>query len=273
MYGHDKFKVRKSEDSELWIVSYADMMTLLLGFFIIVYSISQVDEKKFQTMGKQLSEAFGGDKKRNSVSMKEGISMESREARAFQILSSILNLGDSEKAIQKVEEAASDEKKLGSAKEIWSRELEGTFSEESNIYPKSSLESNSKIQLVLPDSILFAPGNDVLTLKADAIIKKISKTLQTVEDLVGVEIVGHTDSTLPGVNAKFRNNFALSSARAGSVAQALIDNGLDPKGVAVRGMGDLEPLFQESGVSGKALEDSRNKNRRVSITLIRRATN
>jgi chemotaxis protein MotB len=273
MSSHNKYSAPKVEDGEGWLVSYADMMTLLFGFFVIIYSMSQVDDKKFQSMGKQLAEAFGGEKQNKNVSLHEGISMETREARAFQLLSSILNLGESENAVEKVESAASNEKNMGAAKEIWSKELKGTLTEESNIFPKSSLEKNAHVEMVLPETILFAPGNDLLTMKAESIIKKISQSLQKIEDLVGIEVVGHTDSTPPAANSKFRTNFALSSARAGAVAQALIDNGLDPTAVSVRGMGGLRPLFPETGVTGQTLEENRNKNRRVSIVLVRRAAN
>ena len=83
------------------------------------------------------------------------------------------------------------------------------------------------VEIALPDTTLFEPGTATLTKDSKVGLKRIAQSLMKVKGLVGIEISGHTDSSPPSANAKFSSNWALSSARAGAVAEELIKQGVD----------------------------------------------
>src|SRR5271170_1548655 len=88
----------------MWIVSYADMMTLLFGFFVILYSLSQVDEKKLSVVGKELAAAFRGEIEKKQSESQVGMLMEARQIRALQLLIAMLNLGENmDQAVDNIE--------------------------------------------------------------------------------------------------------------------------------------------------------------------------
>src|SRR4051794_26707088 len=99
--GHLIGKHKPESHEEPWLVSYADMMTLLFGFFVILFSLSQMDENKFTSVGKQLAEAFKGQVDKNETEV--GMIMEARQIRALQMMVAMLNLGDMEKVVESVE--------------------------------------------------------------------------------------------------------------------------------------------------------------------------
>jgi chemotaxis protein MotB len=82
-----------------------------------------------------------------------------------------------------------------------------------------------------------------------------------------VEIVGHTDSTLPSAQARFRDNWSLSSARAGAVARVLLENGIPRTSLNIKGMADLQPMADESVNDPIQKSTNRSKNRRVHIIV------
>jgi chemotaxis protein MotB len=242
------------------------MMTLLFGFFVILYSFSQVDEKKFSVVGKQLAEAFGGEANQGKSNSEVGSIMESRDLRALQLLVAMLNLGDSiPEAEKNLEKNLSAAKNLEGARDyIMSKAKHDGELEKMGIH---TLSKEEQIEIALPDSLLFQSGTAVLVPRAVVALARIAGFLTKVNGLVGIEIVGHTDSAPPAPNAKFANNWALSSARAGAVAEELIRQGVSRKGLITRGMADLEPLFPERRSNGTWDAENMAKNRRVHIIV------
>lgn len=99
--------LKKSGDDdggEAWISSFADMMCLLLGFFMILYSLSFIDDRQFYTMGKSIASTFskGSNKKASSPTSEP---REQNESKAFRILASIMNLGDPGQAAANIRKA------------------------------------------------------------------------------------------------------------------------------------------------------------------------
>src|SRR3954469_3184543 len=91
-------------NEELWIVSYADMMTLLFGFFVILYSLSNVDDRKLSVVGKQLAAAFRGEVDHKDSKSEVGMLMEARQIRALQLLIAMLSLGENmDQAVDNIE--------------------------------------------------------------------------------------------------------------------------------------------------------------------------
>jgi chemotaxis protein MotB len=259
-------KHERKHDEEIWLVSYADMMTLLFGFFVILYTLSKVDEKKFAQIGKQLAEAFGGEiqKVEPTQNIVQG---EARRLRALQLLVTMLNLGDNvDKAVRKIEEESQAAKNLEAVKDMINDQVKkkgpGTF----NIPLDTSVKSD-RIEIVMPDGLLFESGTATLMPKAVEGLKRVATYLTKVNGLLGIEVVGHTDSQVPAATSLFPNNWSLSAARAGAVANELIKDGLETKNITTSGMADLQPLFPERGPEGNLIFENMTKNRRVVIVV------
>jgi hypothetical protein len=107
----------EEHDNELWLVSYADMVTLLFGFFVILFSLSDLDDKKFDQMTARMAEAFKANDGKKSAETDAGVSTEARQLRALQMLVAMLNLGDSvDDAVPKIEKSFAEGKAVEGAK-------------------------------------------------------------------------------------------------------------------------------------------------------------
>lgn len=272
------WQVHESEEGgdEGWLVSYADMVTLLFGFFVILYSMANLDEKKFQQIGEGLATAFKAPEQDLQKNPKKAVnaSQEARRARAMQMIAGMLNPSASvDQVVQRIEAASQD---VAQAKQLRTQLQVAANQMGEEIF--SSKPDPQTVELVLPENILFPPGSDALSSSAQSKLLQLAKTISSVQKVERIEVVGHTDSSPPGSKSMFRNNFALSSARAGSVAAVLIQGGVKKDLLRVRGMADLEPIVKESGV-GKELASSlavnkkqrnnlpNSKNRRVHLII------
>jgi len=255
-------------EGEIWIVSYADMITLLFGFFVILFAISKLDDDKFYSVGRQLSEAFRGDISEAKSASEVGMMMQSRQMRALQLLVAMLNLGENvEDAVDKIERKVRSSKDFSSAKESILEELSSSDYEILSQLRGSTFDKEERLEIAIPDSFLFKSGSAELIPSALKQIKNIAKIITKVDSLVGIEVTGHTDSLPPKKNSLFPSNWALSSARAGAVANELIKNGLSPRMMEVRGLASLQPLFPEYSSEGIIIKENLYKNRRVHIVI------
>ncbi len=259
----------EEDDSVDWIFSYADMMTLLLGFFIILYSFSKFDESKFDQLANELSETFAGEEAKTEVVV--GMKNETRQLRALQLLVAMLNIGDNvEDAVNKIEETYSGKGASEAAKADLVDKISKKDAKALKALTGGTKDSDTYIKLIVPNETLFLLGSDKLALSAKEKIRSLGRSIASVKQLVEVEIVGHTDSIKPSNRAKFSSNWALSAARAGSVAEELINAGIDGKYIHTSGIAATKPLFPEYTSTGKPNRDNMKKNRRVTITVKKR---
>lgn len=257
------------EQSEIWLISYADMVTLLFGFFVILYAISVVDDKKLTDVGKKIAEAFRADIEKTET--EQQIMMEARQIRALQMLVAMLNLGDNvEAVVEAVEKSVSRSQSLEMARQNLMKDLQvdDSLVRELQISVSNRLD---QVEIALPDSMLFESGTADLTKRAKTGLGRIATYLNRIEGLAAIEVVGHTDSLPPSKGSKYPSNWGLSSARAGAVAEELLKNGLDSKQMATRGMASLQPLFPERRRDGTLQRENLAKNRRVSILVKKRS--
>ncbi len=253
---------------ETWIVSYADMMTLLFGFFVILYSFSTMDDQKFNSVSKQLAEAFKGDIKNAAAKTEVGMMMQARQIRALQLLVAMLNLGENvDSAVDKIERQVAETQNLAMAREAL---MEGLESKEDSVLSqlRAQLQDHEdRVELALPGGMLFEPNTANLTTAAKEGIRRIARYLSRIKGLLTIEVVGHTDSRLPPKTSLFKNNWSLSSARAGAVAEELINQGVPEKMILTRGMASVEPLFPERRANGAPIAENMERNRRVHIVV------
>ncbi len=251
------------EDGESWLVSYADMVTLLFGFFVILYSLSQVDESKFSEFRKEIAETFGGEFVEKFGSEVGEISA-NRQLRAFQMMMAMATPGEDLGAVVKKIEAMSQNEQA--AADV-TKAIKDKLAKSDATIRSGQTNKEQLIDVALPADTLFLSGSDQLTPEAKARLKEIGVELARMNGVLGVSVVGHSDGavskTLPGRP----DNWALSSLRASAVARELMAHGIDRKHVSVSGMGDLEPLFPERTASGQPIKENMARNRRVHLIV------
>ncbi len=118
------------------------------------------------------------------------------------------------------------------------------------------------IELEMNSELLFLSGEAALSKKADPVLKEIAQVMQSTPNAINVE--GHTDN-IPISNLKFPSNWELSSARATSVVQELVKEGIDPTRLSAVGYGEFHPI------GDNLTEEGRFKNRRVTLVLMSQA--
>lgn len=259
-------------DDNAWIFSYADMISLVLGFFIIMFSMSTLEEEKLEEFSKQIRKSLAGEEDDKESEAIVGVDNETRQLRALQLLVSVLNIGQNmDDAVKKIEEIAEESADTEAAKDQLMEEIKKEDSEAmKTLVMRGNKQKDVVVEIILPNEMLFQPGSDELNPRAKGELKKLANALSTVEELVEIKIVGHTDSTTPSSRARYTNNWSLSAARAGAVSYYLIQSGVNRDIVRSSGQADLQPLFPEYTEDGKALRDNMAKNRRVNIIVKRR---
>ena len=208
--GHD------SGGSMRWLLTYADMITLLLAFFVIMYAISKVDAKRYQLIASSIRGAFGNAAPR-ATSMGGG--------GAEQVLPKTDLLFE---LIERLRQSLGEEMR-GDKIQI-ERTADG-------------------IILRFQDRIFFERGKAELRDQARGILDRLAVVIRDLPNPVEAE--GHTD-TLPMRSAQFPSNWELSVARATAVVRHLVEaDGISPLRLAARGLGEHKPLHPNDPVSGE----------------------
>lgn len=244
------------EADEQWIYSYADMMTLLLGFFIVMYSFSKFDEKKFDDVSSELAKVFKGEQ-RTKDPLSTEVSSEQKSIITMNRMMTIMNITSTNELHAAVEKAYENKNLSEQIKSLLDQKTMGG----------SEAKDPKRIEIVLPDQILFQAGGYRLKAASKPALEELANKLAVLGSDTEFEIVGHSDSSPLGKGHPLVDNFTLSSARAGAVAKFFIDRGLDKEAMSVKGMGDLKPILPEEGVSGRKLAEHRAANRRVEIII------
>lgn len=240
------FKRKKRDEKhtgmERWLITYADMITLLLIFFIVMYSLGQLDLEKFRYLAQSLSQAMGGG---GAVLISGGPSVTSGKTGIHPPPS-------------KAEQQEKQElKQLAEIKE----ELT-SYIKESNLEARVSVTSEERgVVLSFQEEVLFFIGSAELTPQAKEIIQQVAPILRKIPNHIRVE--GHT-CDLSIHTALYPSNWELSAARATIVVKELIDiHSFPPKRLAALAYGEYRPRVPNNS------ELHRQMNRRVDIVILR----
>lgn len=274
-----KKKHEQHENHERWLVSYADFITLLFAFFVVMYSISSVNEGKYRVVSDSIISAFNTAPRSTTPVQIGTISSTQKQpddsAGKPEINSALIQeeiRGDSldEEMDSQPEIADNDTRKaqaLNQDNESQRKENLDSLEE----YIRSNLlelEKNSVltikkgenwVEIELNNNTLFPVGSAELDDQAVIILKKIADSLKAENNLIRVG--GFTDN-IPIQTQYYRSNWELSSARAVSVVHLLADSGVSPSRLAATGFAEFQPIADNS------TEDGRRKNRRVSIVVL-----
>jgi len=254
------------ENDERWLLTYADMITLLMALFMVLFSISSVNISKFVSLQHSLQDAFSGRILPGGRALQEsGGSTTSPQVAATPAASTpaATNEGADRKAADAAAKAQAtaeerDFKALKERVDAYARE-HGLESKVTTLITKDGL-----VIRLLTDKLLFASGSATVQPGGRGLLAKIGGMLRA-ESEHAIRVRGFTD-TVPIHTAEFPSNWELSAARATAVLRQLLEAGLPPDRVSVAGYGEQEP------VAGNATAAGRAQNRRVEIVVLRQFT-
>lgn len=265
-----KKKPEEHVNHERWLVSYADFITLLFAFFVVMYSISSVNEGKFRVLSESLVASFRSpNKSLNPIQVGE-IARSPHQFSAstqnipFQTsispirLNRLMSMRNQAIDISIDGEGESFAGNAGAMEDI-AKNVEEAL-EPLIIKGLVQLRKNKKwLEIEISTSILFDSGSSKLAHDAVPILKSLSHILKTLANRVNVE--GFTDN-LPIKNHIYPSNWELSAARAATVVRLFSSYGVDPTRLVSVGYGEFRPVSDNTTVAGRA------RNRRVTIVVL-----
>ncbi|MCW8895064.1 MAG: OmpA family protein [Sulfurimonas sp.] len=219
-----------------WLAAFGDLMSLLLCFFVLLLSMSTMDAKK-------ISEAIGSLSGAMSV-LEGGIKTEVSKRR-IQESTPIESRDETSEQVNRVQAA------VGDANELMEKGKGPAITIE---------EAQEGFVIELPAALLFKAGSAKIY-NSDALLflKRIALIIDELPNSTKVSARGHTDNQGPGADSIYKDNWELSSARAISVVQELLLNGVDPKRISASGYSEFSPKATNATKTG------REKNRRVEL--------
>ncbi len=257
------------ENDEGWIVSYADLVTLMLGFFILMYKVV-ADEGSVKKLEKKIGESLLGNKRPAMEQVMEEAT-EERKARAFQLLVTMLDLGDSaENAVGNIERKYSEAGNAESFKKVLEKDLSPKAKDQLQVLKAGPLQKDVSLRIVIPSDTSFRSGEAEIMGPTRENLAELTRSLLPMNDLLEVEITGHTDEQPTRAGGRWASNWELSSARAAAVGAILRAEGLAGEKLRVAGVAHFQPLVPTTGLTGDALQSARSKNRRIEIAIKRK---
>ncbi|MHB1392439.1 MAG: OmpA family protein [Clostridia bacterium] len=216
-----------------WMATYGDMVTLLLCFFVLLFSFATLDVQKFEAIAVSMNGSLGVLDSGMTLSMEP-----------------LINSFPGDSPTEEVEEF----QKL--------YEQMSEYVKENNLEASITLRLDERGLLVrFMDDVLFDSGKADLTPKAREIINKVAEIIRVNDKNVRVE--GHTDN-IPINTSRFPSNWELSTTRAVNVVKHLIEeNGIEAKRLSASGYSDQHP------VDDNETQEGRQKNRRVDLVILR----
>jgi chemotaxis protein MotB len=249
-----------------WIVTFADLMVLLMCFFVLMLSFSEMDPAKFKLMSGSLREAFGVQTEVTATDPPKGTSRDvsefspgipaetdSNEVRQHTVDSDAntldLAMADRLRQLKAQEEAAAQQ----------AERLRALFRQEIDDGKLLIRQDGSNVVIQLLEKDSFPSGSADLESGALTTLAKVGTLVDGMSGAITVS--GHTDNVPIRPGGAYRSNWDLSAARAASVAHELLATGLDPKRLMVTGHADTQPRAPNDSPANRAL------NRRVDITF------
>ncbi|PSR23337.1 MAG: hypothetical protein C7B45_03205 [Sulfobacillus acidophilus] len=220
-----------------WLITYADLITLLLAFFIVLYAMNRTEQIKFSLVAQALANEFdsqsivGNGLGPSVITANSGTNVQRASQQELNALSNLQNRLQS--AIQKA----------GLSKEV-------------------SVTSNVRgVEVSLDATTLFASASAALSPQAVTLLHGLGAALATVPN--DIEVVGYTDAT-PIHTSQYPSNWQLSAMRAANVVYVLSQvPHIDPSRLSLAGFGPYHPVATNATAAGRA------RNRRVNILVLR----
>ena len=232
------------DNHERWLVSYADFITLLFAFFVVMYALSTVNEGKYRILSDSMTSAF------------RNVQINTSSPLIATVTPPLLVVQKTSSTVAKVPDTLKQkqrEKMRNVAKDIL--EVMAPLIEQGKV---RVIETSRGVTIEINDSILFAPGQALLQPALVKAMRAIADVLVPTEFPITIE--GHTDN-VPINTPQFPSNWELSAVRATTVLRLFADSGVSPERLTAIGYADTRP------VEPNLLADGRARNRRVTILI------
>lgn len=227
-----------TENHERWLISYADFMTLLFAFFVVMYAISVVNVGKYKVLSDALGDAFGG---------RGAATTPATTVETFSLPNIV--------ARKRAEAMRREKDRLT----LLARDLTATLGPLVKEGKVRVTQNSRGVSVEINASVLFAPGDATLTDASREALRAVAVLLKN--DPHAVQVEGHTDD-VPIANPLFPSNWELSAVRASSVVRLFIDAGMASARLTAVGHGANVPVAANDTPEGRA------RNRRVAVTII-----
>jgi chemotaxis protein MotB len=245
-----KKKPPEHENHERWLVSYADFITLLFAFFVVMFATSQTDKGKAQQVSDSVKRAIEGEKMSQVVAaILGGTAADTGRGNAMMRGPGGVRQSAEEKKDQKLAELLPSLKVLS---EELKKEIEAGRIQ-------ISMQARGLV-VSFNQAALFAPGEDVISPEAYGGLEKVAAAIAKMPNPVRLE--GHTDST-PINTSRFHNNWELSSSRSIAILELLTNKFDVPRErLSIAGYADTAPI------ASNETEEGRARNRRADIVIL-----
>lgn len=234
-----KKREEEGENLERWLVSYADFITLLFAFFVVMYAISSVNEVKYRAVMQSVNSAFRSD---------NAVTIVIPEAQSPTPVTPIPNK-------KKAVEMRKEKERMTQI----GRDLMDVFSSYVEDGTVKVVQSARGVNVEISASVLFSSADAKLSKQSEDILRGVARLLKDEPNEIQVE--GFTDN-MPINSAQYPSNWELSSARASSVIRLFIEQGVPANRMVAIGRGENSPIEDNSTPEGRA------KNRRISLTVL-----
>jgi len=250
-----KRQIQEAEHNDRWMVSYADFITLLFAFFVVMYSISSVNKGKYDVFSESLDQALFHNEKVQKEAEPIQVGEIPTQIQPIE-LPNLITVSEEEHQLS--EEIIEEKRRLNEVSDEFQRALQP--------FVESQLVGIKKhdfwVELEMNSELLFASGKAELSTKAIPVLQKVAEVVRSVPNVINVE--GYTDD-VPISTGIYPSNWDLSSARATSVVKELVKNDIPSTRLSSVGYGEFHPIADNKD------EQGRFKNRRVVLVLMSQA--
>jgi len=237
-----EYAIEESRGVAPWIITFADMVTLLMVFFILLFAIGTVEQDKWRQIKESLREALGADAI-DELGTRQGLD--------------VIQTRVDEQTVHAVDEVGA----------MVNREMENIISEVEEFVFKNKLSGEVRVSsdergavITISDVVVFPPGSADMTSKGRKTLRQVFDVLKQFNYNIKVE--GHTDNT-PIRTLRYPSNWELSAFRAAEVAHMLIDDGYPPERLSVEGFAEFRPKVPNTSLENRAI------NRRIEVVYQR----
>ena len=270
--GHEEHE--EHVNHERWLVSYADMLTLLFVLFVVLYSMSNVDKAKYAELAAGLKQGFGAETAalQGNVSLLDGSATDASvmsinpglaeevsgvpKTATEEEIDKAVAANDREKAAQDIEAARAEAENLDKIKQQIDAQLKKAGLQDSVKY---SIDARGLIVTVVTNEVVFAGNKADLRPSGNKIIDSVAPALKRIPN--NIEVDGHTNQL--NVSAgDYPSGWELSTARASSVVRRLIADGIPDKRLMANGFADTRPLIDPKDPRSVSM------NRRVDVIIL-----
>lgn len=239
----------KGAEIPAWMATFADLMCLLMCFFVLLFAFSKVEEEKFKQIAGSMKEAFGGVQYIKSNSEDAVPGMEQGVVSRTGSMAIPLDQKSQQQIHQEVEKSKTDE---------LLKELKAQMQKEIEEESISIERDGDDVVIRFPEHVSFASGRAQLVPQALPLIRRV---VGLIKDEQAIVVAGHTDD-IPISTGRFHSNWDLSAARAAAVAESVLQVGvIDPARLTVAGYADTRPIEPNDS------RENRARNRRVEIIV------